>query len=79
VQCEKDGFKPKLVNVGAFNATKEQRLSAGAGAGAVGLLTMLIVNAASDEKTHDFSYPSVRVEMEKIKPASRIAAENKAP
>jgi hypothetical protein len=79
VQCEKDGFKPKLTQVGAFNVTKDERLRAGSSAGAIGLLLMVAANAASDETTHDFKYPQVRVEMEKIKPASRVAAEAKAP
>lgn len=77
VQCEKQGFKPRLVETAAVNETKQGTMAAGAGAGAIGLVTALVINAVSDEKTHNFAYPAVRIEMEKIKPASRVAAENK--
>lgn len=63
VQCQKDGYKPRMIEIGAFNATKAERLQAGSGAGAVGVLFMAAVNAASDEATHDFRYPVARVLM----------------
>jgi hypothetical protein len=63
VQCQKDGFKPRLVDIGAYNVTKAERMQAGGNAGVVGVLFMAAVNAASDETTHDFRYPHLRVVM----------------
>lgn len=74
VQCEHDGMKPRMVEVGVYNKTTEERMSAAAGAGAIGILTMAVVNAASDTSTHDFAYPMVRVIMEPAGPAPKTAS-----
>jgi hypothetical protein len=65
VQCTKEGFKPKMTEVTAFNQTKLERHAGGAG-GLVGFLVVTAINAASDETTHDFKYPVARVEMEPV-------------
>lgn len=62
-ECQKEGFAPTVSEVGVYDLTKEQRLNSAAGAGAMGILFMAAVNAASDETTHDFAYPLVRVVM----------------
>lgn len=66
VSCEREGFKPKLIEISAFNATKMERMQVASGGGAVGVIFMAAVNAASDPATHDFRYPPVRVNMEPI-------------
>jgi len=66
VQCTKDGYKPRMIEVAAFNETKASRYTAAGGGGLVGFLVVTAVNAASDETTHDFKYPVAQVMMEKI-------------
>lgn len=78
VSCEREGFKPKLVEVSAFNATKMERMQAASGGGAVGVIFMAAVNAASDPATHDFRYPRVSVNMEPVAPASPAKPERSA-
>lgn len=77
VQCQKDGFEPKLAEASVFNVTKEERLQQGASGGVVGVLFVAAINAASDETTHDFAYPTIKVLMTPLgaaKPSPAVAA-----
>jgi hypothetical protein len=74
VKCEMPGYRPKLIEVGAYDVTNASRLQAGSGAGAVGILFMAAVNAASDQSTHDFSYPVAKLAMESAASPTPAAA-----
>lgn len=71
MNCEKVRYSPKLVDTAVFDATNASRLQAGSNASLTGLALMAIVNAVSDDTTHDFLYPAVKVLMD---PASATVA-----
>lgn len=72
VSCEREGYKPRMVEVAAYNATKAERLNGAANGGVVGVLLVTAINAASDETTHDFRYPPARVAMEPVAAAAPV-------
>jgi hypothetical protein len=75
VQCTKDGFKPKMTEVTAYNETKQSRYNSAGGGGVIGFLVVTAINAASDETTHDFKYPVARVAMESTSRPAVVSAD----
>ncbi len=61
VRCSKEGYKTRTVDHSVYNKTKNDRLGMGAQAGLLGVLAVVAINAASDDKTHDYKYPVLSV------------------
>lgn len=67
--CSLAGYKPNTAVASVYNKTKNDRMSSAGGAGALGILTIALVNAASNEATHDFRYYPLSVVLQPIAPA----------
>lgn len=66
VSCEKAGYQKKLQEVAVYNDTKATNLSAGSGAGVVGLVVALAVNEMGDSTSHSFKYPPIILDMDAV-------------
>lgn len=66
VQCNAPGYKPGIKTAAAFNRTMEQRMSNAGQGGLAGVVLVAMINAASDEKKHDFGYRPVDVTMNSV-------------
>ncbi|MCB5205507.1 hypothetical protein LH464_23985 [Neorhizobium sp. T786] len=66
-RCTAPGYKSAVTSSSPFNKTAEQRLSSGGQSGGLaGVLVVALINAASDEKKHDFAYHPITVTMNRI-------------
>jgi len=68
VSCKKQGYHSKAISIAAYNKTKADRQQSVAQSGSlvvslVGTLAVAAINAASDENTHDFAYPTAVLTM----------------
>ncbi len=61
VRCSKAGYTTRTVDHSVYNRTKNDRLNMGSQAGLLGVLAVVAINAVSDEKTHDYKYPVLKV------------------
>ncbi|AOO81639.1 hypothetical protein [Bosea vaviloviae] len=66
VRCHTARHKPSFVTVQPFDKTTSDRLRAGSNAGLAALVAVAIIDAATDKKTHEFSYPPAHVTMNGI-------------
>ena len=64
--CSLAGYKPNTAVASVYNKTKSDRMSSAGSAGALGILTIALVNAASNEATHDFRYYPLAVVLQPI-------------
>ncbi|MEL7048119.1 MAG: hypothetical protein AAFO75_04005 [Pseudomonadota bacterium] len=62
-KCAKPGFTDKLVTVGAFDATRNQRYQSASGGGLAGVAVVAVFDALSDNTKNDWRYPPVKVVM----------------
>ncbi len=65
-KCSKAGYKPNTAVATVYNKTKRDRMAGASGAGALGVLTIALVNAASNEATHEFRYYPLLVTLQPI-------------
>jgi hypothetical protein len=54
VQCNAAGYKPAFKSRMAYNKTTKRRMSGAHNGGLIGVVAVAVINAASDEKKHDF-------------------------
>lgn len=66
VSCSAPGYKTALASATAYNKTAEARMSSAGSGGLAGVVVVALINAASDEKKHDFAYRPIRVTMNRI-------------
>lgn len=66
VRCDAPGYKPAFASTVAYNKTTQQRMSSAGSGGLAGVVVVALINAASDEKKHDFSYHGINVRMNKL-------------
>ncbi len=66
VQCNAPGYKPSFKNQTAYNKTFEQRMSGAHNGGLIGVVAVAVINAASDERKHDFGYRPIDVTMNRV-------------
>jgi hypothetical protein len=74
VSCEKTGYQRKLREVTVYNDTKASNLSAGSGAGVVGLVVALAVNEMGDTSSHSYKYPPIHIDMDAVEEKLASAA-----
>lgn len=67
-KCTKPGFSDKLVTVGAFDATRNQRYQNASGGGLAGVAVVAVFDALSDNTKNDWRYPPVKVVMGQERP-----------
>ncbi len=63
IRCTKKGYATRTVERSVYNQTKNDRLNMGSKAGLLGVLAVVAINAASDDKTHDYKYPPMQIVM----------------
>ncbi len=61
IRCAKNGYQTRTVDHSVYNQTKSSRMNMGAQAGLLGVLAVAAINAASDDKTHDYKYPPMNI------------------
>jgi hypothetical protein len=66
VHCEKDGYKPRTIDHAVYNKTKDDRYKMANGNGVLAVIAVAAINGMSDEKTHDFQYPLLRVALKPL-------------
>ncbi len=74
VQCEKAGYKNRMITLKAFDKTRADRFrnmtSAGAGGGLIGAVTTAaiagVVDATSDNSENVWHYPPAKVDLEPV-------------
>jgi hypothetical protein len=74
VQCEKAGYKNRMITLKAFDKTRADRFrsmtSAGAGGGIIGVVTTAavagIVDATSDDSNNVWHYPPATIDLEPL-------------
>lgn len=66
VRCSAPGYKTAFGSASAYNKTADDRLSSAGSGGLAGVLVVALINAASDEKKHDFTYRPIRMTMNRI-------------
>lgn len=64
VTCHKPGYKSRMIESHAFDATKSGRLASGSAGGVVGVVFMAAVNAASDDSKNVWLYSPISVVLE---------------
>lgn len=73
LQCNKPGFKPKLVTAAVQNVSRSQRMGMGASGGVIGVAAALVAEGMSNPANDEFKYQTVMVEMEAERAGAKVA------
>ncbi|MGZ9718511.1 hypothetical protein [Rhizobium miluonense] len=66
VRCQSPGYRAGYATVQPFDKTSSERLGAASNNGLAGVVVVALIDAATDKKKHEFSYPPVYVTMNRI-------------
>ncbi|MBB5576637.1 MULTISPECIES: hypothetical protein [Rhizobium] len=66
VHCQAPGYRTGFASVQPFDETSHDRMAAASNNGLVTMVAVALVDAATDKKKHDYSYPPVFVTMNRI-------------
>lgn len=64
-ECKAPGYKDGIQVVAPYDETSQKRMSRAGSGGLLGVLVVGIIDAATSNKNHIFSYPSINVLMRK--------------